>query len=309
MPRPRPSWIRGLASGGATAAVAGTAAVAAVVLLACLTAGGVLHAAADELVDAKRSAALKLLREGKTAEGVALLLEVVKVQDTNYADFAALARAYDKLGRTAEAVQSWRKVQQLTSDSSKLPAERSARQEADRRLRALDALNNKVDALVDRWVKELDALDREAEQTKNEEALERLWSLRAGVLRAAGSPDRTAMLVLSTPPNWQDTGFKVIKGHRYRITARGRWKMGPNPADECTAAGLTGLPPNQYGPIGMLQGAIIDPARKAPPLMFKVGELLEFEAPVSGTLGLGRNEDLAAGVDNSGALRVLIERL
>lgn len=69
--------------------------------------------AADTLADAKRRAATELLREGRAADAVAMLQEVVRADPTQYKDHLQLARAYDKLNRPADAAEAYHRAVDL----------------------------------------------------------------------------------------------------------------------------------------------------------------------------------------------------
>ena len=56
-------------------------------------------AASDGVLDAKRKAAAQLLRDGKASDALALLTEVVAVDDKLYSDQLLMARACDKLAQ------------------------------------------------------------------------------------------------------------------------------------------------------------------------------------------------------------------
>jgi len=256
----------------------------------------------DAIVEAKRRAANELLRTNRTADGITLLREVIAQDDKNFRDHLALARAYDKLNRSSDAVESYRQVLALIPVSSTNAEERGARSEADRRLKVLDLQPAKVNAFIDETLKKLEVLEKEAESTKNAAATDRIWHLRAGIFQAAGRSGVGGAIVQATA-EWQSSGFRVVKGETYRIVAHGTWRMGKGVDTECTGAGLVNLPLREHGPRGLLM-ATID--FKAP--FIQVGTGTEFVATADGTLAFIANETFQEKADNSGSIAVIIMR-
>ena len=170
--------------------------------------------AADAVTDAKRRAASELMRDGKVAEAIALTQEVVKADASNYRDHLLLARAYDKMNKTAEAVVSYRRVLELLGPTD----DRAVRVEAERRLKVLDLQTAKIQAAEDEFLKKLDALEREAIAAKDVAAVRRIFRLKAGCYKAAGRTDRIGVEV-KVAESWQDAGMSLIAGRTYRIRA------------------------------------------------------------------------------------------
>jgi hypothetical protein len=275
--------------------------VARVCCIVVLSAASFAACAADASLDAKRKAGAQFLREGKLQEAAAILREVAASPDADYRDHLTLARAYDRFNRPREAVAAYRKIVSLVSESTRDADEKSARGEAERRLKVLDPVSEKVRQARSRFLKELDGLERDAELAHSDMAQEDIFKLRLALLKTDPNANMLAFTVLPNPVNFQDTGFQVVAGQVYRCHARGVWRMGTTPADDCNANGLADKR-NQVGPIGMLLGAV----DQKPPYI-NLGVDVEFTAPSTGILGLGRNQD-AGAVINSGSLSVLIER-
>jgi tetratricopeptide (TPR) repeat protein len=254
------------------------------------------------VADAKRSAALQLFRQGKLAETVTILKEVVAGDPSQYRDHLQLARCYDKLGQAQDAAEEYHRVLELTSDKPKEGEERQAKGEAERRIKVLDALSAKVDATVDRFLKELEGLEKEAESGKNEVEAQRLMRLMGGVYHAEHRKDR-ALCEVQANLEWQDSGLVVEKGRTYSVRTTGQWCMTPGVVMPCSAAGAPekrATAPCPSANSGSLIGSI---DRGGP---FAVGETKAFTASASGRLYLQAND---AGVaDNSGTITVQLER-
>jgi hypothetical protein len=120
----------------------------------------------ETLTDAKRRAANELLRANKTADAVLILCEVVAGNGANYRDFLTLARAYDKLGASNEAMTNYRKVVGLVAVDSKSPEERTARLDAERRIELFEQQATKTDGIVDDLFRKVAALEKEAEASQ-----------------------------------------------------------------------------------------------------------------------------------------------
>ncbi|HYE17717.1 MAG TPA: bacterial transcriptional activator domain-containing protein, partial [Tepidisphaeraceae bacterium] len=274
--------------------------VAAAVALAVLAAPGPAVGAPDPLLEAKRKAAAELLKDGKTAEAVALLEEVQTADPHDYRDPLALARAYEKLNRNADAVESYRRVLDLTASATGA-ADRNARVEAERRVKVLDAQTQKIQAAEDEFLRKLDTLERDAIAAKDARAVGRVFRLKAGVYRAAGRTDHLGTDVQANQP-WQESGLVVRKGATYRVRAVGTTRFKGAPA---TPDG-TGKPSaNTIGPIGLLVG-LIEGASGAD--QAKIGSSGQFTADRSGKLLLSLNADAAERKGAEGSVTVLIER-
>src|SRR5690349_2882557 len=131
--------------------------------------------APDNLSDAKRRAAADLMREGNTADAVAMLREVLRADPDQYKDHLQLARALDKLNRPAEAAEEYHRAADLIA--SRHVDDRATKAEVERRLRVLDARTAKIVAAEDEFLKRLDVLEREAVAAKDMRALERVFAL------------------------------------------------------------------------------------------------------------------------------------
>jgi tetratricopeptide (TPR) repeat protein len=70
-----------------------------------------------------------LLQRGRAGEAAALLEEAVRMLPRSAAAHASLAQAYDADGRTADAIEHWRRVAELDADGpfAKLAHEALAR--------------------------------------------------------------------------------------------------------------------------------------------------------------------------------------
>ena len=259
-------------------------------------------AAADAVLDAKRRAAAQLLHDGKPAEAIALLEEVTKATDTAYGDHLLMARASEKLGQTSDALRHYRRVIELTSASPRDNDERTARAEADKKLKALDPLGTKFDETVEDFYRKLDALEREAISARNMLALERVFRTRGVLWQAQGRRDHGYCEVFANGV-WQDAGLDVRAGQTYRVRAAGTWRVkGKGEAlVECTAAGMTERDANSYGRMGQLLGQV---ANK----MYPLGEDASFTPEASGRLMLIEDDEGASfRAKNTGSVKVLIQ--
>ena len=174
----------------------------------------------DGLTDAKRRAAADLMKDGKAADAVALLEEVLRSDPGHYKDHLALARAYDKVNRAAEASESYRRAADLLAAAR--ADDRPAKAEIDRRLKVLDAQFNKIAPVEDEFLRKLDALERDAVAARDMRALQRVFALRGGVWNARGRKDG-AGLEVPVSSEWVDSGIVAQQGKRYRIRAAGIW--------------------------------------------------------------------------------------
>lgn len=259
----------------------------------------------DALVDAKRRAANDLLRQNKTTEGVALLREVVAIDGKNFKDHLALARAFDKLNSSASALESYRKVLALVPADTKVAEERTARTEADRRVKLLDQQSAKIDLAVDDFGRKLLALEREAESSKSGGSLTRIYRLRAALIQADGKAERGACEVQATA-GWTQSRFTVLKGRSYRVVAKGVWRMGNKAGDECTADGVSNGRALNGKPVGCIVAAV-EGVRETEQFLAIVSREQSFIAPATGQLMLNTWEDASEKPDNSGSMFVFIE--
>jgi tetratricopeptide (TPR) repeat protein len=253
--------------------------------------------AADTLADAKRRAATELMREGKAADAVSMLQEVVRADPTQYRDQLQLARGYDKLNRPAEAAEAYHRAADLLAAAR--TDDRAARGEIDRRLKVLDAQTNKVAAAEDEFLKKLDALEREAIAAKDMRALERIFRGRAAVWAARDFRDGFGCEVDASAA-WTDSGHVVQKGVAYRVRAAGYWTFDGNL--RCTADGTPDLAPTAIGPFACLELRVGDDAH-----FLRGGTDATFVAPATGQLRLISNVNAHAEREHAtGRLYVLV---
>jgi tetratricopeptide (TPR) repeat protein len=251
--------------------------------------------AADGVTDAKRRAAAELIKQGKNADAVALLREVVKVEPDNYHDHLALARAFDKLNKSPEAVAEYHRVLELLSASD----DRAVRLEAERRLKVLDALGIKIDAAAEEFSRKLDLLEREAIGSRDMAAIRRVFALKGSLCKATGRRDRTGVEV-DVAQAWQDTGFTIQPGKTYRIRAAGVFHL--HAGVECTADGLPALSRNGGTPPGILIGKIEGQA------FVSLGSSGRFSSDRPGHLLLLLYGTMSDKADSSGTVTVLVEQ-
>ena len=243
---------------------------------------------ADKGLEAKRKAGAQALRAGNPQEALVFLAEVAASPEATYQDQLALGRVLDKLSRGAEAAPSYRRVLDMTSETTKDADERSARGEAERRMRVLDPLWDKLRVARDRFMKDLDAVDREAEFVGNEAAAEQVCRLRGAVYRAENNPNVGTYVLSAAMLGWQSTGFRVIAGQTYHVRTRGKVKLNDKPDGEITAK-------------GRLLGRIRADASAA-----SLGEDADFVAPDTGILELNVQGTVPSG--KGGSFRIYIER-
>jgi tetratricopeptide (TPR) repeat protein len=232
--------------------------------------------AADALVDAKRRAAAELMKDGKAADAVAMLREVVQSDPAQYKDHLQLARAYDRLSRHADAAEAYHRAADLLA-TAKFD-DRPAKAEIDRRLKVLDAQTSKVVAAEDEFLKKLDALERDAIAARDTRAVERIFRLRGGVWAAQGRKDAMGIEIAANS-DWKGGAMEVQEGVTYRVRAAGTWTL--YTGVRCTPDGTDTLPANHWGAIGGLMAAVSGDGR------FQwVGSNGVFTAPTSGRLVL-----------------------
>lgn len=260
-------------------------------------------AASDAVVEAKRRAANDLIRTNKTADGIALLREVVALDDKNFRDFLALARAHDKLNASAEALTAYRKVLALVPTDSKSPEERAARGEAERRVKVLDQQSAKIDLTVEETLKKIIALEKEAETARATASAERLYRIHAALLQADARPDRGGAEVQASRFDWTVTHFILQKGKSYRVQCKGVWRLSARGDEECTADGLTKREFN-----GRPAGCVVASAPGA--IEFAtLGRDTTFVSPVDGQLIVTCWEKGDEKKDNSGSIFLLIDEV
>ena len=267
-----------------------------VALLLCVVAASPVRAA-DAVIEAKRKAAAELLKEGKTADAIAMTKEVTRADAQNYRDHLLLARAYDKLNNRNEAVESYRRVLELLAPND----DRAVRAEVDRRLKALDAQTIKIQAAEEEFLKKLDALEREAIAARDPRAVERIFRLKGGVWAAQGRKD-FACVEVQAASEWQGCGLTVTSGQRYRVRAVGTWTI--SPGLRCGADGVDDRPSGGVGAYGSLI-AKVDNA----PEVIAVGSNGTFLAGETGKLTfITAMPTRADRVKNSGSVFVVVER-
>jgi tetratricopeptide (TPR) repeat protein len=264
-------------------------------VVALSPAGRAGGAGADALVDAKRKAAADLIRDGKTADAIALTLEVLKADPDNYRDHLLLARAYDKQNKQADAAEQYRRVLATLAPAD----DRAVRAEAERRLKVLDVQMIKIQAAEDEFLKKLDALERDAIAAKDAAAVRRVFRLKGGLYNATDRRDRRGFEVVAGMA-WQDTGLTVTAGHAYRVRAVGTFHV--KQGVDSTPEGTDALKANYQGPIGLLLGRVGDNQK-----LIQVGSTCRFMADNSGKLILLLNPQLDDKSSGSGAVTVLIE--
>jgi tetratricopeptide (TPR) repeat protein len=264
-------------------------------------------AASDAVLDAKRKAAAQLLRDGKASDALALLTEVVAVDDKRYGDHLLMARACDKLAETAEATRQYHRVLELLPTAPANAEERAARAEADKKLKQIDPLSGKIDAVVDDYERHLDTLEREAIAGRNMAALERLFRLRGMTWQADKAKDRGYLEVFADTSHgaWQHSGLDVRAGQSYRVRAAGTWQIrgngGPQSRLTCTASGTD---QRKGADFGYRYGALLGQVNGK---IFTLGEDAVFSAPASGELlFIESDENDAARATNKGSVQVLI---
>jgi tetratricopeptide (TPR) repeat protein len=250
--------------------------------------------ASDGVTEAKRHAAAELVKQGKNTEAIALLNEVIKVEPDNYKDHLALARAFDKLNKTPQAVTAYRRVLELANQ------DRPARLEAERRLKVLDAQGIKIQTAEEDFLKKLDTLERESIAARDMHAVEQVFRLKAGVWAAQGRKDATGFEVQASG-EWQVCPLVVRQGASYHLRAAGTWQIaGLNP---CTADGLRQEAQITGGSIGCLIVAVVGHTTQYQ----AVGSDGHFVALASGHLTFICNMKTAAErKTNTGAVYVLI---
>jgi hypothetical protein len=207
--------------------------IAATISLVFALAVHLYAAESSSVVEAKRSAAQKMAREGKLEDAISLLNEVVASDSKTYRDYLALARLQDKLGRGGAAKTNYRLLLNELGNPRDLE-ERQARAEAEKRTKALDANGVKIDATVEAFLTKLDAIEKEAMPSKDTEALDRLFRLKGSVLRAEGRMDTGYCEVPAGGGLYTSCGLIVRRGDKLHVWARGTWATD---GVECSAAG------------------------------------------------------------------------
>ena len=276
----------------------------AMVLAVLIVLPGVSSGSSDAVLDAKRKAAAQLLRDGKAADCLALLNEVVATDDTLYSDHMLMAHANEKLGHVADALPHYRRVIDLLPVASTNREERAAYQEAEKKVRQVDPLSGKLDVVAEEYQKKLDGLEREALAARNMPALERIFRMR-GLAWTADKVKGRGFTEVFANTAWQPTDIELKEKQTYRIRAAGSWHIqGETPKDpqiECTANG-TNRRKNSDPPfiMGQLAGRV---GAK----LFPLGEDVTFISPGTGPLMLIEYDvGDASRIHNKGSMQVLI---
>ena len=180
--------------------------------------------------------------------------------------------------------------------------ERSARQEAEKKVKLMDPVGPKIEQAVEEFLRKLDALEREAVAARSLSAMEQIFRQRGHAWVAAKAKDRGYAEVRADGA-WQDGGIDVIANRTYHVRAAGGWRVLGASGDqhvECTAAGTQARAGNGYGRMGQLMGQV---GGKQYPL----GEDAEFTPTTAGRLTLIENEDDSkARQHNTGVIQVLV---
>lgn len=251
---------------------------------------------ADALADAKRKAAADLMRDGKTADAVALTLEVIRGDPDNYRDHLLLARAYDKQNKPQEAVDAYRRVLATLAPAD----DRAVRAEAERRLKVLDVQMIKIQAAEDEFLKRLDALEREAIAAKDVRGVERTFRLKGAIYTAERRGDAFGSEIQANVA-WQECGPVLTAGRRYRYRVVGTWTI--HPGRQCGPNGVPDLPP-----VGRFARGALTAKLSSGPEIFGFGDSGIFIPPASGKLlfitNMSTHEDR---VKNSGYVFILFE--
>lgn len=256
--------------------------------------------AGNALLDAKRDAAAKLLKDGKSADAQKLYEEVVAEDASNWSDAYALAKLYDKSGETAKAVEAYRQTVKLLKNNTRTSAERSALAESEKRLDVLDQLSGEIEAATKDFFKALDKIDKDATKIKDKGAADRTFQLRAAILAAE---PRNGWAAFQVPPtHYFGTGYMLETGKHYTIEARGKWTV--EAGVSCSPAGRFDQPPSISGPIGGLV-ALISEGGNA---LF-VGEATTFKATANAQLRFVVNESSERWSDNGGFIWAIVKQL
>jgi hypothetical protein len=233
---------------------------------------------------------------------MALMTEVTAVDDGQWGDWMLMAHASEKLNQPAEALGYYRRVLELLPGSPSPADERSARQEAEKKVKQMDPVGPHLEQAVDEFLRKLDALEREAITARSMSAMEAIYRLRGHTWVAAKLKDRgyTQVKAAGDP---QDSGFDVIAKHTYHVRAAGTWRVQGSTAGvlvDCTASGTTARKDVGFGHPGQLLA-------KVKQEYYAVGEDARFTPSVSGRVEWLCNEaDQANRVKNHGTVEVLI---
>lgn len=261
----------------------------------------------DAVDDAVRQGAEKAMRDGKHAEAATLISKVIEGAGARWQDYQLLARASEKLKQDREAAVAYRKVVELTSDTSERREERAAYREATLRLRTLDVLGGKVETLVKDTQKQVNDLLKDAEKAGDWDILGKLLKLLATLKKTQG--EDCAYFEVKANKSYQNSGFRMQQGKTYRIRAAGRWTLSPKV--ECGPDGVKSPTNSPLGSQGTL--LVLVSQDKDNYKLLKVGSDLTWSATISGVALFVINEDKfwepAGKEDNSGSMHLLIERI
>jgi hypothetical protein len=235
----------------------------------------------DSLVEAERRTIATLIRNGDLAHAAAVCKELLTKDPTHYQDHLTLAHIDEKLGKPTESLAEYETVLDLVPEIPQDSNQRSARAEADRRVRSLDPTAEKLQVAISDFDKKLQSLERAARESSDRAGIVRIERLRNEL--AELSPKRRH-IVVNVPADapWFDTGFTVISGEEYAVVAVGEWATSKD-ADSPSDAG--GRADEHYGefPLCALLGGIV------PNHAFLLGTRATFIASDTGFLKLSMN--------------------
>jgi hypothetical protein len=137
---------------------------------------------------------------------------------------------------------------------------------------------------------------------------------RAATVRkpAVDLPQGGATVGIAADRGWQSTGYKLLLGQKYRLTASGRLQLAAEPKPWMSEAGGVTIRYIRGQPLGILMATIGDletPAGPLTPLVkwHSIGASGTLTPESSGTLYLRINDSAAGLADNAGTLNVRIE--
>lgn len=261
-----------------------------------------------DAVDPVRQAAEKAIKEGKLDDAIEMFSKLGEEGHATYQDYQQLAKAHEKLRHEREAAAAYRRVLELTSDTSDKREERAAYREAKQKVATLNTVGTKIDAFAKDTEKRAMDLLKEAEKGGDWEAVGKLLKLVVALRDdEAGGSIQYVQVVANK--SYQQANYKMVEGKTYRIRAAGRWKLAPRV--ECGPEGVR----NMIGPGSNNAGALVMLVTQGKDnfKVVKVGNDLTWAATISGEVSFVINEEklweLAGKEDNSGSLHVLIERI
>ena len=257
-----------------------------------------VYGANATVLDAKRDAAQKIAKDGKTTDAISLWHEIIADPGHEAKDYLNLARLEDKLSHNSETKSAYRLFLEM-SVSPKDLEERQGRAEADKRLKALDVMGGKIDAALEGFSIKLDSLEREAIASKDTDGYDRIFRIRGSLIRSEKPANAGYCEVSATWAAYTDSGFRVKKGDKLQISTRGTWKY--NKTSECTAGGVKGQTRNGQT-LWVLTANIENNG------YWVVGDGATITVTHSGLLYFGPNADPNNRKDCSGSVMVMIRR-